>query len=85
MVLGAEDMAPIKVSIKFGVSPEQLADALSMAEEEGLPEAEFHRFCWILGLNHYYDGVNKRLVNKRLRQRIDGQSAQSEKETDSSS
>ena len=63
--------SPRMVEIKFAVPAELLADAQQMADQEGWKPAELHRIFWERGFAAYAEGSNKRLVNKRLRKKIE--------------
>ena len=61
--------APDMRRIEFAVPSPLLEQALEIAAAEGWKPAEFYRVVWMLGINSYTDGSNKRLVNLSLRRK----------------
>jgi hypothetical protein len=65
--------SPQMARIEFAVPEPVLKQALEIAEAEGWKPAELHRVIWLMGLNSYTEGSNKRLVNESLRKKKGGE------------
>ena len=61
--------APTMEQIKFSVPGPMLAQALALAELDGLKPAELHRMLWVQGLALYSEQANKRMVAQGLARR----------------
>lgn len=59
--------SPNMVRINFSVPAALYAEIVAMAAHDGLKVAELNRFCWMNGIDGYVEGLNKRLVNSKLR------------------
>jgi hypothetical protein len=70
--------APNMVEIKFSVPAPLLADALELAELEGLKPADLYRMFWVMGSGCYAEQSNKRLVNRQLRAKLEPQEEREE-------
>lgn len=62
-----ETNAPKMVRVDFSVPEELLKEALELAAVEGWKPSELHRIFWEKGFAVHAEGSNKRLVNKKLR------------------
>lgn len=59
--------SPKMVKISFAVPEEIHQQMTEMAAAEGWKPAELGRVAFVMGLNVYAEGSNKRLVNRNLR------------------
>ncbi len=59
--------SPKMVKISFAVPEEIHKQMLEIAAAEGWKPAELCRLAWVMGMNVYSEGSNKRLVNQSLR------------------
>ncbi|MFB2768585.1 hypothetical protein ACE1AT_04740 [Pelatocladus sp. BLCC-F211] len=62
--------SPEMIKINFSVPAPLYEEALALAKLEGWKPAELHRMFWEKGFAAHAEGVNKRLVNKKLRKKL---------------
>lgn len=59
--------SPKMIKISFAVPEDIHQQMLEMSAAEGWKPSELCRLAWVMGLNSYAEGSNKRLVNRNLR------------------
>lgn len=59
--------SPKMVKISFAVPEEIHKQMIEISASEGWKPAELCRLAWVMGMNAYAEGSNKRLVNQNLR------------------